>query len=106
MTYCVINCTTANKEDAKEIAKHLVEKKLIACCNIIPSITSVYKWKNELCCDEECLMVMKTKTSLFKEIETEIKKIHKYDIPEIICLPITNGSGEYLSWINEQVLGK
>ena len=106
MTYCVINCTTANTENAKEIARHLIKKKLAACCNIIPSITSVYEWRNELCCDEECLMVIKTKTSLFKEIETEIKKLHKYDTPEIICLPITNGSNEYLSWVNEQVLGK
>lgn len=106
MTYCIINCTTENKEDAKEIAKHLVEKKLIACCNIIPSITSIYEWENELCCDEECLMIMKTRTSLFKEVEREIKKIHKYETPEIICLPITDGSNEYLSWVNEQVLRK
>ena len=104
MTYCVINCTTANMEDAKAIAKHLVEKKLIACCNIIPSVTSVYEWKNELCCDEEYLMVMKTKTSLFKEVEEEIKKLHKYDNPEIICLPVVDGSKEYLSWVDEQVL--
>ena len=103
MTYCVINCTTANIEDAKEIAKHLVENKLIACCNIIPSITSVYNWKNEICCDEECLMIMKTKTSLFKQVEKEIKKMHKYETPEIICFPITDGSAGYLSWVNEQI---
>ena len=104
MTYCVINCTTANIEDAKEIAKHLVENKLIACCNIIPSITSVYNWENELCCDEEYLMIMKTKTSLFKKVEKEIKKMHKYETPEIICLPITAGSKEYLSWVSEQTI--
>ena len=104
MTYCVINCTTANIEDAKEIAKHLVENKLIACCNIIPSITSVYNWENELCCDEEYLMMMKTKTSLFKKVEKEIKKMHKYETPEIICLPITDGSKEYLSWVSEQTI--
>ena len=104
MTYCVINCTTANIEDAKEIAKHLVENKLIVCCNIIPSITSVYNWENELCCDEEYLMIMKTKTSLFKKVEKEIKKMHKYETPEIICLPITAGSKEYLSWVSEQTI--
>lgn len=102
MAYCIINCTTKNKEEAIYIAKSLVERKLIACCNIIPSITSVYEWDNDLCCDEECLMVMKTKTELFNEVEIAIKELHTYDTPEIICIPINNGSREYLSWVNEQ----
>ena len=102
MAYCIINCTTKNKEEAIYIAKSLVERKLIACCNIIPSITSVYEWDNELCCDEECLMVMKTKTELFNEVEIAINELHTYDTPEIICIPINNGSREYLSWVNEQ----
>lgn len=102
MAYCIINCTTENKEEAIYIAKSLVERKLIACCNIVPSITSVYEWDNELCCDEECLMVMKTKTELFNEVEIAIKELHTYDTPEIICIPINNGSREYLSWVNEQ----
>lgn len=102
MAYCIINCTTKNKEEAIYIAKSLVERKLIACCNIVPSITSVYEWDNELCCDEECLMVMKTKTELFNEVEIAIKELHTYDTPEIICIPINNGSREYLSWVNEQ----
>lgn len=102
MTYCTINCTTANKQEAIDIAKHLVEKKLIACCNIIQQVTSVYEWENKLCCDEEYLMIMKTKTSLFTQVELEIKQLHKYDTPEIICIPIINGSKEYLSWINKQ----
>ncbi len=102
MTYCIINCTTANKEDAVNIAKQLVSKKLIACCNIIPSITSVYEWNNELCCDEECLMIIKTKTSLFGQVKEEIKKFHKYEVPEIICLPIINGNKDYLDWIEQQ----
>ncbi len=102
MAYCIINCTTKNKEEAIYIAKSLVERKLIACCNIVPSITSVYEWKNELCCDEEYLMIMKTKTELFNEVEIVIKELHTYDTPEIICIPINNGSSEYLSWVNDQ----
>lgn len=102
MTYCVINCTTANKEDAENIAKQLVSKKLIACCNIIPAITSVYEWEEKLCCDEECLMIIKTKTSLFGQVKEEIKKLHKYEVPEIICLPIINGNKDYLDWIEQQ----
>ena len=106
MTYCVIYCTTASKEDATEISKHLIKQKLIACCNIIPNITSIYEWKEELCIEEEYLLIMKTKEDLYNMIEEEIKKSHKYETPEIICLPIQNGSKDYLDWITKQVLQK
>lgn len=104
MTYCIIKCTTANKNDAEYIAKELVQKKLIACCNIIPQITSIYEWENKLYNEEESLMIMKTRTDLFEKIESEIKKLHKYTTPEIICIPIVKGSKEYLSWIDEQTI--
>ena len=104
MSYCIVNCTIDSKEKAIEIAKKLVEEKLIACCNIIPSITSVYKWKGKLNEDNEVLMIMKTETALFVQIEEEITKLHPYDIPEIICTPIINGNEDYLKWLDEQTL--
>ncbi len=106
MSYCIINCTVQNKKSAVEIAKQLVKKKLIACCNIIPSVTSVYMWKGKLQEDNEVLMIMKTETTLFEQIETEIKKLHSYDIPEIICIPVNNGSRKYLDWVDEQIIIK
>lgn len=102
MSYCIINCTVGNKEEAIKIAKELVNKRLIACCNIVSSVTSVYEWENKLNEDEEVLMIMKSKTELFKETEVEIKRLHSYDIPEIICTPIIEGNIEYLNWINTQ----
>lgn len=99
MSYCIINSTTATKEDAILISNELINKNLIACCNIIPGITSIYKWNNEIVEDSECLMIIKTKQELYAKVEEEIKKMHKYDIPEIICMPIVNGSEEYLNWI-------
>lgn len=104
MNYCVIYCTTSSKEEAITISKYLVKEKIIACCNILPNITSVYEWKNELCIDEEYLLVMKTKAVLYKKVEEEIKKLHKYETPEIICIPIVEGSKEYLNWIGQQTL--
>lgn len=104
MTYCVIYSTTANKEDAIEISKHLVKEKLIACCNIIQNVTSVYEWENELCVEEEYLLIMKTKTELFLNVEQEIKKLHKYETPEIISIPIEQGSKEYLNWVEKQTI--
>lgn len=104
MTYCIIKCTTANKEEAIKIAKYLVEKGLVACCNIIPSITSVYKWEDKLCCDDEALMVIKTRTTLFSKVETAIKELHSYDVPEIICTKIVKGNKEYIDWIEKQTI--
>ena len=104
MSYCIINCTVENKKTALEIAKVLVQKKLIACCSIIPSVISVYEWKGELNQDNEVLMVMKTETELFGLIEKEIKSMHSYELPEIICIPINNGSRKYLDWVDEQTI--
>lgn len=102
MTYCIIQSTTANEDEAKKLAKHLVEKKLIACCTIIPKVTSIYTWEGEITEGNEALMIMKTKTGLYSRVEEEIKKLHGYEIPEILCLNINTGSKEYLNWIDEQ----
>ncbi len=103
MTYCIIQATAANEEEAQKIAKHLVEKKLIACCSIIPKVTSIYTWRGEISEDNEALMIMKTKTQLYSQAEEEIKKLHSYEVPEIISIPINTGSKEYLSWLEEQI---
>ncbi len=104
MSYCMIHCTVQNKKAAIEIAKNLTKKRLIACCNIIPSVTSIYIWKNKIQEDNEVLMIMKTETELYKQIEIEIKTMHNYDIPEIICTPIIHGNRKYLDWIDEQII--
>lgn len=106
MTYCIIKCTTANKDEAVKIAKYLVEKGLVACCNIIPAITSIYKWEDKLCCDNETLMIIKTRTALFSKVETAIKEIHSYEVPEVICTEILKGNKEYLDWIEEQTINE
>lgn len=103
MTYCIIQSTASNEEEAKKIAKYLVEKKLIACCSIIPKVYSIYNWENSLCEENEYLMIMKSKTELYSKIEKEIKKLHSYEVPEIICIPINTGSREYLNWIDNQI---
>ncbi|MCD7878414.1 MAG: divalent-cation tolerance protein CutA [Candidatus Gastranaerophilales bacterium] len=104
MTYCIINCTVQNENDAQLIAKHLINKQLIACCNIIPAILSIYKWDGHICEDSEVLMIMKTKSVLYKQVEQEIKNIHKYDVPEIISVPIIDGNKAYLDWLDKETL--
>lgn len=102
MSYCIVNCTAKDKKEAVEISKKLLQKKLIACCNIIPSVTSLFEWDGNICEEKEVLMIMKTETHLFEAIETEVKKMHSYTIPELICIPVTGGSRRYLDWVDEQ----
>ena len=102
MTYCIIQTTVSDNEEAKKIAHHLIQKKLIACCSIIPNVKSIYTWRGGINEDNEALMVMKTKTQLYSQAEEEIKRLHSYEVPEIICLNILAGSKDYLNWISEQ----
>jgi periplasmic divalent cation tolerance protein len=97
--YIVVFCTIASIEDAKRISNELVKSRMAACVNIINGMTSVYEWKGEICTENECLMVIKTKKELFNELKKEIISMHAYEIPEIISLDITDGLDSYLDWI-------
>lgn len=102
MSYFVVNCTTSNKKNALEIARHLVENKLAACVNIIPHITSVYNWDEHICEAEEFLLVIKTKKRLYKKLESAILEKHEYTLPEIIAIPVEKGYDKYLKWVKDE----
>jgi periplasmic divalent cation tolerance protein len=99
----VIMVTAASRAECRKIARHLVEAKLAACVNIAPGIESVYRWKGKVTKDEESLMLIKSTRQLFPEIKAAIAKIHSYHTPEIICLPIIDGSRNYLQWVGDSV---
>ena len=96
-----ISTTTATKEEAQKIARHLVEQKLAACAQITGPIESTYRWKGKVETAEEWLCLIKTKENLFDQIEAAIKKLHSYETPEIIAVPIVKGSREYLKWLDD-----
>ncbi len=100
--YIMVLTTTDSKEVAEGIAERLVEKKLAACVQIIGPIKSVYRWKKKVEKAEEWLCFIKTRASLFSELERVIKQIHPYEVPEIIALPIVNGSSDYLDWLQRE----
>lgn len=102
MSYCIINCTTSNKKNAVEIARDLIEKKLAACVNIVPHITSIYTWENNIIEGEEFLMMIKTRKRLFKKVEEAILAKHEYELPEIVAVSIDKGNDKYLKWINAE----
>jgi len=102
MSHGVVLSTVSNVDQAKKIAKKLVEQKLCACVNIVPQIISVYNWQGNLCEDEEVLMVIKTRQELFENVQNCIQENHSYKLPEIIMLPIEKGLEAYLSWIDTE----
>lgn len=99
--HIVIFCTTPSKEVAVAIAESLVPDRLAACANVIGGISSFYTWKGELCRDEECLMIIKTRGELFGRLRERIESLHPYEVPEIIALPIVEGNAPYLQWIDD-----
>ena len=90
-------------KQARLFAHQVIEGRLAACCNIFPSITSIYRWKGELSEDQECLVEMKTVESRYSSLEELIKEIHPYELPMLLVTPIS-GSNTYIAWIKEQVL--
>ena len=101
-TYIQISTTTETKKQAQKIAQYLVEQKLAACVQITGPIESTYRWKNKVETANEYLCLIKTRTTLFKKVEAAIKRLHPYETPEIIAVPIIKGSKEYLSWLDDE----
>ena len=101
--YILVLITAGSMGEGEKIAGALVEEGLAACCNIIPGIRSVFKWKGEVCKENEALLIVKSKTSVFKKLEERVKKLHSYEVPEIIAIPIEAGLKDYLKWVDEVV---
>jgi periplasmic divalent cation tolerance protein len=99
----VIFVTVASRPEGKKIACHLVETKLAACVNISQPMESVYRWEGKIAAEREFLLIIKSTRELFPEIKAEISKIHSYHTPEIICLPVIDGSRNYLQWVSDSV---
>lgn len=99
--YAIVLVTASSRLEAEKIAQVLVEKKLAACVSLTP-IHSIYSWKSQLCQEDEWQLMIKTDLRQFEQLEAKIKKLHSYEVPEIIALPIIQGSADYLNWISEQ----
>lgn len=98
--FVVILCT-APPDQSEDIADVLIEEKLAACVNIT-GVKSYFRWKGESSLEKEDLLIIKTRKMNIKEIISRITELHSYEVPEIIALPIIEGYGEYLKWIEEE----
>jgi len=100
----VVFVTCGTEEEAQKIARALVARRLAACVNLfsIP-VHSIYRWKEKVESAKEFLLTIKTSRNRFRAVAAEVKRLNSYDIPEIIALPISAGSAEYLDWISASV---
>jgi uncharacterized protein involved in tolerance to divalent cations len=107
----VVLSTCASAEEAQRLAGALVEKRLAACVNVLPGVRSVYRWKDPDGKDaieeqEEVLLLIKSSRTLLGELRDEIERLHSYEVPEVIALPVVDGSERYLAWMNRELAHK
>jgi len=99
--YLVIMATACSRKEAENIAGILVRKKLAACVNVVPKVFSVFRWQGKVSEENEVMLLIKSRESLFKDIVSTIKENHSYKVPEIIAFEIAAGSEDYLNWLKE-----
>jgi periplasmic divalent cation tolerance protein len=95
----IVLCTCPDPATAERIAETVVNERLAACVNIVPGLTSVYRWEGQVQRNTELLLLIKTRQAVYSLLESRIRELHPYQIPEIVALPIQAGSSAYLSWI-------
>lgn len=101
----VVLVTCSSEEEATKIANALVEGRLAACANIISPVRSIYRWEGKVWDEKEWMLIIKTLKTRFEALEKKVKSLHSYSVPEIIALPIVEGSGSYLKWLVEMTEG-
>ena len=97
----VVLVTCGSEDEALKIANALVEGHLAACVNLVSPIRSIYRWEGRMWDEKEWLLIIKTQKQRFEELEKKVKALHSYSVPEIISLPIEEGSSAYLNWLEE-----
>lgn len=103
-TKCLlVLCTCDGLDVAEQISQGLVEHKLAACVNIVSNVASFFRWQGKLESNSELLLMIKTTGACFVAVEQKIKSLHPFAVPEIIAIPIVDGSQDYLDWIGENV---
>lgn len=94
------NCGSA--AEARKVARHLVERRLAACVNIVPGVRSIYHWQGKIEDEREWMLVIKSTRPLFEQLQSELRKVHSYQVPEVIALAVVDGSPDYLGWIDKE----
>jgi len=97
----IVLSTAGSEEEARNIARELIERRLAACVNIVPQVESIYRWQGKIESNREWLLLIKTTAEKFERVRDAIRELHSYDLPECIALAIEDGSPEYLRWLED-----
>jgi len=97
----IVLVACGSEEEAIKIAQSLIEERLAACVNLVSPVRSIYRWEGKICDEKEWILIIKTQKQRFEELEKKVKSLHSYSVPEIIGLPIIEGSSSYLDWLEE-----
>ncbi len=101
--FAVVLVTASGLEEGNKITAAILDKRLAACVNIVPKISSLFWWQGKIDAADEVLLIIKTRSSRIKDIISEVKSIHSYSVPEVIALPVMAGNSDYLDWIAGEV---
>lgn len=104
MTVAVTLVTCPDRKTAAKVASALVDERLAACVNIVPGITSVYRWEGRIHRDRETLLIIKSRRTLSAALTKRVKELHPYSVPEVIQLNVVSGSGAYLAWVRKSTM--
>jgi len=99
MPAIVVLSTFPTEDKAAEVARTLVDEKLAACVNLVPTVRSIYRWQDEVCDERETLAIIKTTQDRGTPLTERLVALHPYDVPEVIVLPVDNGHASYLAWL-------
>jgi periplasmic divalent cation tolerance protein len=102
----VVLSTCASPEEAGQIARALVEKRLAACVNTLPGVRSIYRWQGAVEDEAEILLVIKSSRGLFNQLRIELERMHSYEVPEVIAIPVVECSERYLAWMDRELVGE
>jgi periplasmic divalent cation tolerance protein len=99
----VVFSTCDSEEQAGQIARALVDQRLAACVNIVPGARSIYRWKGQIEDATEWMLIIKSRRDLMEQLCAAIGKIHTYEVPELLAVPVVDGSDSYLAWIDREL---
>jgi len=103
--FVAVLMTAGSQEEAERIAQSPVTEWLAACVNVIPNVVSFYRWEGEVQRDQEILLIAKSRKDVLDDLIRRVRSLHSYTVPEIIALPLTGGSEDYLRWVDQEVHG-
>lgn len=105
MSAVIALVTAPDRESGEALARALVEERLAACANLLPGVTSLFRWEGAVQRETEVLLVLKTTSELAPRLTTRVPELHPYDVPEVLVISVAGGHGPYIDWIRDCVAG-